>query len=395
MASTALSGAVFLFLAPGLTSGSEFSGVALAWTFSTVFGLGVAVPTEQLINRLAHASADLDGRRAFRNVRFAAGSAIVLSAFYAWQFVMPGQGLSFFLSVAVAIFGWVAAAQSRALLLARGLQRKYAMSQVLEATARLVLVVLAFAARDHAASLLYAAIGLPLAAAALWKTGRAWGDASSPRGWSTSGVSREQTHFVLVALGYQFCLSGPPVLLGVLVGARLPETVGAFALASALLRAPAVVAGGATVAALSDISRLGHGDALGVRKRARQAQLQATGLTFAASALALLITPYVLPAIYGGPLALRPVTYLSLAAGTVMAVWAGVMTTTLLALGHGAASAGAWAAGALALAVVALVMPAEDGVLSLGLMVGPGTVVLVAVLMQEKFGIGLLRPTCN
>ena len=47
----AASGAALLAVGPRLLDDRMFAGLAIEWTVSTIFGLGVAAPTEQLVNR--------------------------------------------------------------------------------------------------------------------------------------------------------------------------------------------------------------------------------------------------------------------------------------------------------------------------------------------------------
>lgn len=373
LALVAASGAALLAVGPRVLGTVTFGGLALTWTISAIFGLGVAAPTEQLINRRLNVAPGASTR----SVRLgllgatALALAVVVAVFagsaaqarYGW--LVPGA--------CVAVVGWSWSALARGRLLGAGDLRGYAESQLAEALTRVALLVASVLASSAQAQqgLLAGAVGVPLFVGAAWAAGH--------RHHVGDGVSvelvpgeREQLAFVLYALGYQACLNGPVLLLQWRAGVALPALTGAFVVANSYFRAATIITGGVLVQALTSMSMAwGRADPDGFGVALRRATLRAVGLAALTSLLALVLSPLLLPLLYGGHLGLPRATYLALTASTVLVVAVGTRATALLAAGRSWHAVAGWMSGAAALVVVSVLLPVHEGAILWALLVAP------------------------
>ena len=181
-------------------------------------------------------------------------------------------------------------------------------------------------------------------------------------------LAHEQAAFVLVALGYQVCLSAPPLILEWKVGSLLLLT-GDFVLASSVFRRRLDGRGRRPRPAQTCVGRgrprrihpsgqvdhppSGPGRRSGDRRGlVRGPDRPAVSVRRSAG----------LP---GG-------TFVALALSTVIAVGvSGVTVPALLAAGRGRHAAASWLAGALVMATTATVLPVGSGVIGWALLGGP------------------------
>jgi O-antigen/teichoic acid export membrane protein len=373
----AASGAAVLTVGPRLLDQASFNGLAVVWTISTVFGFGIATPTEQLLNKRLNAARAESPLRAARTCMLLAGAALVVLVV-----ALPSAPVATGFPLAVpgscaAVFGWMACAITRGRLLGAGDLRAYAVSQALEGVTRLLLISLALVG-VHPALLLTAAVGLPLIVAAAW--GASWRVKRAPGAHQLpSGVGREQAGFILVALGYQFALSAAPLLLQW----RGEATVtGAFVLATSYFRAPAILVGGIVIQAMSVLSSASSaGLTTSFRREARRMLSRVLVLSGAATALGAALAPVALPVLFGEPLGLPLFTFVALGLSTVIAVCAGACTSSLLAANRAGPAVVAWLLGSLALSLSADALPPQVGVMGWALLAGPVVTLVVAGLV--------------
>jgi hypothetical protein len=389
LALVAASGAALLAVGPRVLGDVTFGSLGLEWTISAIFGLGVAAPTEQLINRRVNVAPGASTRGVL--VGLLGGTALALAVVvvvftgsaaqsrFGW--LVPGA--------CVAVLGWAWSALARGRLLGAGDLRGYAESQLIEALARATLLVAAAVVHSDRAQhvLLAAAVGAPLFAGAAWAAGHRHDVAEDAQGELPPG-EREQLAFVLYALGYQACLNGPVLLLEWRAGAALPALTGAFVVANSYFRAATIITGGVLVQALTAMSMAwGRADTDGFGVALRRATRRAVLLAAATSALALLLSPLALPLLYGAHLGLPRSTYLALTVSTVLVVAVGTRATALLASGRSWHAVAGWMSGAGSLVLVSLLLPVHDGVILWALLVAP----LVALVVVHR-AVRQLRP---
>ncbi len=373
----AASGALLIAAGPRLVGHTDYGSLAIAWTFSTIFGLGVATPTEQLINRQSNALGRHAPGRAVLVLLLAGAVGVLVALALGHRAASGGNGVAIVVSSVVALVGWIACALLRGRALGHQDLRGYALSQTVEGGSRVLLTVVAFALPELSLEILFAAVGVPLLLSAAWTW---WRIRHTAPGRGADDPRTEHLSFVLVALGYQACLSGPVLLLGWRIGAVEPELIGAFVLASSVFRAPAVAAGGTFVGGMTSLSRAwGAADADAFASGRRRMVLQVVLFTVLASALISLVAPFVLPLLYGGSLRLPLEVYLGLILSTVVAVVANAFTVALLAAERGSAGAIAWLAGASCTVALLLFVAPTWPWITTALVVGPVvTLVLVA-----------------
>jgi O-antigen/teichoic acid export membrane protein len=375
----AVSGASLLAAGPRILDTKAFSGLALEWTLSTIFGFGVATPTEQLINRRRNVGQGLTIGPAVRSLVVAGSLVLVATMFllgnttaaHRFPWLVPGSS--------VVVIGWVWCAISRGRLLGAGDLRAYGRSQFIEGASRILLVLAAvIAGGPWPAFLLASAVGIPLFLAGAWGAMHRTHD---PTGAQLGIAQRRQEHsaFVVVALGYQFCLSAPPLLLAWKVGAGQPAVIGAFVMANTFFRAPVILSGGTLVAALTTLSRLwGVHDIEAFIRHFAGVVGRSVLIVGLATACGGAVAPVALPILYGGPLGLPVLTSVALAVSTVVAVVASACTTALLVMGHGGQAVAAWGLGSVVMAVVSITAPIDVGVMGWALVSGPLTALVLA-----------------
>jgi len=390
------SSALLLAGGPRLLPTAAFSGLALAWTLTSLFGVGVATPTEQLATRRGNAPGTGEVRTPLAVLALLGAAAAALAALAAPRLdphaTFPALGWS----AALGILAWVALAATRSRLAGAGDLVAYAGVLGVEAVVRVALVAAAVADRAHAAALLAAAVGVPILASAAsgWLVALAGGTAPAAGPGTAPGATagdpdagpgapavliREQPAFVASSVGYQLCLSGAALLLAARAGAHEPAVVGAFVAASTYFRAPTLLTGGVTTHALVELSHArGRGDTSAFRAGLRAALRAGGTIVVGVSAALVVAAPLALPLYYGHPLRLPVVVLGALAVSTVVGVLASVLTQPLLAARRGGVAALAWCAGAAVTAVGVLADPGVGRLTAAGLLAGP----LVALVVQ-------------
>ena len=366
-AAVAVSVAAMLFVGPRALSPSSFAGLAVAWTITTVFGFGLAVPLEQVWTRRLAAGA---GRGTPHPWVLVAAALVALIGVVPWAAVSPvTSGLSGFVpSVGTGLVGWAIAARVRSGLAGRAALGRYALALALEASCRLTLVGCAAVVQDGA-WLLAASVGVPLLVSGCAAVGAAPAAAPRPR----RRASRLEVPSVMgAAFGYQLCLNGIPLLLST-VGAAPAPLVGAFVLANSYLRIPTVLAGGFATQTLVREGAAGTAHPQSSRMAAaRRDVLVATSLAAAIVVGLLAVSGPVLTLVLGRTPGLDTSALVALAASSVAAVAAAVLTATFVGSGRAHVAVAAWASGALATVVLVVADHGHFGsLLAAGILVGP------------------------
>lgn len=386
--SVAASVVVMLAVGPRSLGPEAFVGCALAWTATTVFGYGLAMPTEQLISRRVissdHSQAQMAARRL---VLIAAIASAATTAWAAWSPAARTYGLML-PAVLVGIWGWTLAAVVRGELAGRGNLRSYSWIFGLEACMRALLVAAAWLAPGDAPALLACSIGLPVLAAsaaglALSCRGRptsesrriTLGDAviGNRTAIEASSERREQFAFVIIAAGYQVCLNAAPIVLEWRLGATADAAlIGAFVVANSYFRLASVLTGGFATPTLVRLSAAqARGDETAFGRDLRRALLGVTATAGLATITSIVMAPVVLSLVYGRSLLLAPIVSAALAVSTVAAAVAAVTGTALMAIGDAGAAARWWALGAVTLLVIVALDDHLSGLTAAGLVMGP------------------------
>ncbi|MGO4663035.1 lipopolysaccharide biosynthesis protein [Terrabacter sp. 2TAF16] len=377
----ALSVVAMLAVGPRTLGPEAFAGFALAWTATTLFGYGLAMPTEQLVAR--RVSAGLAAHTRVPIIRLAVLGVVATVAALVWTGWSATAGTYTHTGFAVAsgIFGWTVASAVRGHVAGSGHLGTYATLFGVEALLRLALVAAAVATPSAASWLMACAVGIPiLLAGAIGVMANRRRPTATLSQTPNMDVRGEQLSFVLVALCYQLCLNGAPLVLDWRVGGSAPATVGAFVVASSYFRLASVITGGFTTPALVSLSRSWASGQLDEFSRdLRQAVRAVTVLATVASGLAMACAPLALPLFYGRNPDVSLGIAAALAMSTVAATASAVAGTGLIAAGRAPWAALCWALGAICM--VALVS-FDDGIgvaTAVGLLAGPG-LVLIALL---------------
>lgn len=390
--SVAGSSAILLGVGPRLIDSPAFSGLGLVWTVATVFGFGLAMPTEQLVNRRLNASAASDRSSPVRWLWASAAVCVGAAWFLGSRAVAAENFAALVPGMALAIIGWAAVSMVRGRLLGVGDLRAYAVVLHSETVARLGLIAAAWIIDEAVIPLLALAVGAPLVVGAIVGscfrvergpvTGRAQGNANAV----------EQLAFIIGAMGYQVCLNAPPLLLEWRWSSTAPAVIGAFVVATSYFRASTVLAGGITIHALTELSRA-WGDRNMSSFSSNLSLATRRGLITSAvvAAVGLVAAPVLLPLIYGSQLGLPFELYVSLAISTMIAVQANLQVTALLAADRGTWAATCWTLGALTTLAPLALLPANFVVLSCGLIVGPTVAFLAASWATSR----LFRPSIS
>ena len=367
-----------------------FNGLAIAWSISTVFGLGLAGPIELLRARRMNVGTNTSARPisvlwivalvTVIGVVSVAPSLKVSHAFgpLAWSSVLG-------------LFGWACLAIVRSKLGGAGDLAAYALVLMAEAVSRAALVVLSFTMRNGAQTLLGLAVGAPLLIAAC--AGVAFNVVDAPKARTPPPTVRgEAAAFVAVSLGYQLCLSAPALLVAWRSGST-NAVVGQFVAASSYFRVPTVLMGGLATHALVELSHAwGEFDEVGFRRALRSA-VRAAGWASGLSTAALSgLAPALLSVYYGARLTLSVDIYAALAVSSVIAILAAVVSQAALALGDGRYAAVSWLLGAaITLAVIAF-SSGIDSLSALALIAGPSAALAgIAVAVHRGIGDRFLR----
>lgn len=379
--SVALSVVAMLAVGPRALGPQAFAGFALAWTATTLFGYGLAMPTEQLVARRVSAGMSTQTKAPIlRLVVLGMLAAIGALAWAGWSATAATYAHTGF-AVLSGIVGWTLASAARGHVAGSGRLGSYAGLFAAEALLRLVCVVGAVTTPSAASWLMACAVGIPiLLAGALGAMARRGVAPVILSHAPNMDVRGEQLSFVLIALGYQVCLNGAPLVLDWRVGESAPATVGAFVVASSYFRLASVLAGGFTTPALVSLSRSWAFGELGEFSRGLGRAVRGVAIVAAAaSGMAVAFAPLALTLFYGRNPGVSLGIALALATSTVAATASAVAGTGLIAAGRARWAALCWILGAACM--VGLVsLDAQIGLATgVGLVAGPG-LVLIALL---------------
>lgn len=379
------SSVVLLGAGPRILGPDGFSTLAMVWTLSTLFGLGLANPTELVVTRRVSAGEPA----ALRPLRWLAlwgtlsAAAVLL---FCGSLPAAQNGIGLVPGTLAAVLGWVAACWVRGILAGTGRLMRYALVLVVEASLRVLLVALALYFPQWAGALLAAAVGGPLLVAAgiglLLRR-------PVPRSHRTrSDHAGEHLYFAIVSLAYQLCLNGPALALDWQVGPTQPALVGAFVAVSTVLRSPSLLVGGLSTQALVTLSRAWvRGDRSGYDAGTRSLALRWAALVIPTTLLVLVLSPWLLPLYYGSSTDVPTSLGVALAVSTVVATGAAVGTGPLFAAGRGRTAASAWASGAFVTTVVVVSSGGATPWLLFGLVGGP----LLAAVVIARGVVRILR----
>ena len=385
-AANGLSVFVLLALGPRLLGEATYSGLAVAWTIVTIFGVGVATPGEQTIIRLsAHSGPSGAARRVAQRV---AGLGVPLLA-------LIGLGLAgvtvpwlhetpWLVGVAVAVLGWVLIVAPRGELAGAERYQAFTAVIVVEAVGRLLLSGVAWLFPSSAAWWLALAMGLPLVVAAVVapvlnrraraapaaaaepsspsepSVASAASAASEPSEPSQSSASApaatstlsEQTSITVVAIMVQAVLNTAPLWLAH-AATTDPQLPGQFVSAAAYMRIPMLIAGAFFTVALSQVSvTFAQGDRAGTRHAAVRHLGMGGALTAAAAALLLVVSGPGLLLLYGPGMAIGVPALAVMGVATVAFVVAYLGTQVLLACRRSTSASVCWTAAALVTTVL-------------------------------------------
>ena len=382
----AISVAAMLAAGPRLLGAGPFVSLGLAWTLTTVFGYGLAMPTEQLLTRRRSARDPRSGGRPVLLLLLAGLVSCVALPLVGSQVLSAGDTAVTVPAAVVGIAGWVLLATARGRVAGSGRLHAYAGLLGLEAATRVLLVVAAIVLPAGATWLLGSAVGVPIVVSAvaglLRQPIQARRHLADLRLGRQPGLGREseQAAFVLVAVGYQLCLNAAPLVLAWRVDAASHETVGAFVITSSYYRVAAVLGAGYATHTLVSLSALwSAGSREQFRQVLRRGVLSATVVTAAATILVAALGPVAVPLLNGRDPEIPLVVVAALALSTVLATAAAVATTGLMAAQRGSASAVWWLTGAGVHLFLLATTTTIGGTVALALVAGPA-IVLVAVL---------------
>lgn len=364
-----------LATAPRLLGHSVFSGLAVAWTATSLFGYGVAMPTEQLIaRRISAADHNVTRGPARRLVAAALVSTIAVFVWTGWSataahfaYTRP--------ALVLGIWGWTLAACGRGHVAGLSDLKHYAWLFGAEASARILLVAACIAFPTEAPILFALSPGVPIllagALACIWTR-------SLPRDpgvrHTTAHEGRgEQLAFVFVALAYQVCLGGAPLVLDWRIGVSDPSAVGAFVVASSYFRLATVVAGGFATPALLGLTRAhARGDYRQFSAIFGKSVGGVAAVAGGASCAALLGAPVALPVLYGRPIDIGAGIAIAIAGSSVLATTATVAGSGLMALNRAGAAAVFWMTGAVCLVLLVSIDTEIGAGTVVGTVAGPG-----------------------
>jgi O-antigen/teichoic acid export membrane protein len=367
----AASSVVLLGAGPRILGLEGFSTLALVWTLSTLFGLGLGNPTEQVITRRISAG-ESDAARPFWWLVLWAAVCAVAVLLFGGSLPAAQHGTGLVPGTLVALLGWGTACWVRGSLAGAGHLTRYALLLVVEAVFRVVLVALALLFPPWAGALLAGAVGVPLLVAAcvglLLRQ-----PLPIPRVVRSSDHAGEHLYFGVVSVAYQMCLNGPALALDWQVGASQPALVGAFVAVSTILRSPSLLVGGLSMQALVTLSRAwARGYRSDYIAGTRSLALRWVRLIVPTTLVILLLSPWLLPLYYGSPVDVPASVVVALAISTVFATGAAAVGTgPLFAAGRGRVAASAWGAGAFVTTAVVVGFSGATPWLVVGLVVGP------------------------
>lgn len=400
-----LSSFVLLWQGSSVLSKPAYSGLGLVWTVATLFGIGLAAPTEQFVARrmnIGEATAHVGPLRLLALLGVVSVLACVLVApRSAAARALPELTLG----MAVCVVGWVLAVMVRAPLAGVGDLTGYSAVLLVEGIGRIVMVGLVWLVPDAGELTLTLAAGLPLVLASGVGLVLRIPDTVAPSTPGTDGpvgeraeavaetapgpsTIREQAGFMMLAIGFQICLSGAPVVLEWRFGHSLVTAVGAFVSASTYFRTPALLTGGVLTHALVELSHgWGAGDLERFRRARRAGLRQVLILLVGSSAVLSLAAPIALPIYYNGPVDLPLVVLCALPVSTVVAVTAGMTLQPVLAAGRGMTAGLAWVSGAVVTCLFLALSEDVGWLTAVALVAGPA----VALCWGVVANLGLTR----
>jgi O-antigen/teichoic acid export membrane protein len=374
---------------PRVLGHGPFVGFALAWTATTLFGYGLAMPTEQLMSRRLNARASSSTRDSTRRLIALATTASAIAAVWATGSLAADTYTFMLPAVLVGIWGWTLAAVVRGRVAGHGDLRSYAWLFGAEAFVRLVLVGAAILLPGAGAVLIGCAVGAPILVAGTLGVLVPASTRSRPSPAVThkgvdAGQRTEQLSFIVVAVGYQVCLNAAPIVLEWRVGQTAPESVGAFVVASSYYRLASVLAGGYATPALVALSRAwARRDVQAFSGEFRRAVFGVSMMAAAATTAAAAVAPLLLPLLYGRRPEVEPTVLVALATSTVVAAAAAVAGTALMAVGRASTAAACWLAGAVVLLTVVALDDRISELTALGTVAAP-TLTLAGVLLAVR-----------
>jgi O-antigen/teichoic acid export membrane protein len=391
-----VSAALLVMVGSRVLAKETFGGLFVAWTVCTVFGFGVGSPTEQVISRRLNVGAPDPVRGPLRQlgvaglIAAAAGLLLGLTSASGRAFGLLGP------TALLAIAGWVVVVVVRSRLAGAGDLVAYSWVLGAEAVLRVLLLAAAAVFRGAAEPLLAASVAVPLLGAAavglvfvvpkIGEPDRTPDDAPQDAPLTTPQdapeiPAGEQWSFITVSVGYQVCLQAAVLVLGWRAGTEQQALVGAFGAANTYFRSPTVVTGGITTHALVALSHAwGVADRRAFSAALRRAVRSIIVVGLGGTALAFAAMPFLMPIYYPHPLGLPVHLLAALGVSTVLALFGILMIQPLLAAGRVRGAALAWGLGGLITVAVFAPSSGTDALASAGLVAGPLTAVVVALL---------------
>ena len=413
-AANGLSVFVLLALGPRLLGEATYSGLAVAWTIVTIFGVGVATPGEQTVIRLsAHVGPTGAARRVAQRVAWLGVPLLALIGLGLAGVRVPWlHETPWLVGVAVAVLGWVLIVAPRGELAGTERYRAFTGVVVVEAVGRLLLAGAAWVFPETAAWWLAMAMGLPLVVAAIvavvvnragataggdthgspGESAAAHGAAAGAHANGTMGESAdvfaagadthgtatpgsapesavaavtgraaapaststlsEQTSITIVALMVQVVLNTAPLWLAH-AATTDPQLAGQFVSAAAYMRIPMLIAGAFFTVALSQVSvAYARGDRTGTRHAARRHLGMGGALTTVAVAVLLVVSGPGLLVLYGPGMSITLAALAVMGVATAVFVVAYLGTQVLLACQRSTAASVCWTVAALVTTVL-------------------------------------------
>jgi hypothetical protein len=348
-----VSAAALLAVAARQLDPAAFRVIGLAWTVSTIFGMGIASPVEQAITR--QVSSLTGGCLGLTRWLVLAGLVTgVLVVAWSRSLDSASDRTLFVATSLVALTGWGAVAPSRGVVAGLSQFDRYSTLLFVESGIRGGFVILALLDAPQAAWLLGAGIGAPGTLVGVWAWLR-WSRGSVHATWRQRETKTHLWAFVAVSTGFQACLSGPVFLVDWVHGEGEAAAVGEFVAANTYFRAPALVVGGLTVQALAQIGNAySRGDWLLALHIHRSMLKRSLVLVGGASAVAVLCSPLALPLYLGAQMHMPWPVLLSLGLSTPLAMAGAVTVQSLLAGGYGVHAASAWLLGSAVMSFIAV-----------------------------------------
>ena len=403
-AANGLSVFVLLALGPRLLGEATYSGLAVAWTIVTIFGVGVATPGEQTVIRLsAHVGPTGAARRVAQRVAWLGVPLLALIGLGLAGVRVPWlHETPWLVGVAVAVLGWVLIVAPRGELAGTERYRAFTGVVVVEAVGRLLLAGAAWVFPETAAWWLAMAMGLPLVVAAIVAVvvnragataggdthgaaaaAHANGTMGEPADAFTAGADKrgttaagsapesavaavagpdtapaststlsEQTSITIVALMVQVVLNTAPLWLAH-AATTDPQLAGQFVSAAAYMRIPMLIAGAFFTVALSQVSvAYARGDRTGTRHAARRHLGMGGALTTVAVAVLLVVSGPGLLVLYGPGMSITLAALAVMGVATAVFVVAYLGTQVLLACQRSTAASVCWTVAALVTTVL-------------------------------------------